>query len=164
MTSLGDELENSRVDVLTDNMSVLSVWENQGGRDKSLNDIAKTIFGFVFLKNIDLHMEYVNTKDNVADGPSRAISLGDSMLSEDYWDLVEHAFGPHSTDLMSLDSNAMRSRSGCVLRHFTPYPTPDSAGVNMFSQDLSSEANPYSFPPFAMIFPTLCSLVERNVK
>lgn len=42
---------------------------------------------------------------------------------------------------MSLDSNAMKSADGSTLRHFTPWFTPGSGGVNVFSQDLRKESN-----------------------
>jgi hypothetical protein len=77
------------------------------------------------------------------------------MLSEDKWEIVENLFGPHSVDLMAVDSNVMRYKDGNPMRHFTPHPTRLSAGINVFSQDLSVERNPYVFPPFGLIFPLL---------
>ena len=51
---------------------------------------------------------------------------------------------------MALDSNAMTDQDGALLPHFTPYPSPQSCGVNIFAQDLSSGApflkHPYVFP------------------
>lgn len=41
-------------------------------------------------------------------------------------------FGPHTVDLMACDSNVMEDTQGQPLRHFTRYPSPGSAGVNMF--------------------------------
>ena len=77
--------------------------------------------------------------------------------------MLDDAFGPHSCDLMSLDSNAMLSKDGAILRHFTPHPTPASAGVNVFAQDVEKENNPYVFPPLSMISPLLSLLEERKV-
>ena len=63
---------------------------------------------------------------------------------------------------MSLDSNVQRDRVGRPLPHFTPYPIPGSAGVDVFSQDLQNcdglEINAYCFPPFALIHALLCFL------
>jgi hypothetical protein len=63
---------------------------------------------------------------------------------------------------MALDSNVMTDQSG-PLRHFTPYPTPSSSGVNIFAQAVEDEVNPYVFPPFALICPLLKYLQERKV-
>ena len=76
-----------------------------------------------------------------------------SKLSGRIWDHVQEEFGGdkgHSCDLMSLDSNAMKDQMGNSLPHFTPVPSPDSAGVNLFAQDLSQHddimSRPYVLP------------------
>lgn len=74
------------------------------------------------------------------------------MLSDKSWVLVDTIYGSHSIDLMSLDSNVMRSKGGVPLKHFTPWATPLSAGINMFCQDIRGETNPYVFPPFGLVF------------
>lgn len=56
-------------------------------------------------------------------------------------------FGPHSTELMSLNSNNMLDSSGSPLKRFTPFHTVLSSGVNVFSQNLELEKNP-CFPTF----------------
>ena len=113
--------------------------------------------------NVDLHLRFVPSKENLADAPSRKLDLSDTMLSESSWLLVEKKFGPHSVDLMALDSNAMRACDGTSLRHFTPWKTPDTSGVNVFSQNLREEGNMYVYPPFVLIFPVLCLLEEQGV-
>ena len=77
-------------------------------------------------------------------------------------DRVQEEFGGdkgHSCDLMSLDSNAMKDRMGNSLPHFTPVPSPDSAGVNLFAQDLSQHgaimSRPHVFPPCKLVGPVL---------
>lgn len=85
------------------------------------------------------------------------------MLAPNVLSLVEKRYGPHSVDLMSLDSNAMRDKHGDPLRHFTPYPTPLSTGVNVFAQKIETEANPYVFPPFELIFPLIKFLKSMGV-
>ena len=59
------------------------------------------------------------------------------MLSKPCWDMAEAEFGglsEHNLALMALDSSAQCDRQGCPLPHFTSYPTPGSAGVNVFNQ------------------------------
>lgn len=115
------------------------------------------------LLNIDLKLIYVPSKDNVADTPSRSLSPQDTTLSLYSWNRIQTKFGPHTLDLMALDSNAMTDSFGSRLRHFTPFPMPLSSGVNMFAMDISQEDNPYVFPPICMISPTLKFLVQSNV-
>ena len=81
----------------------------------------------------------------MADAPSQTCSELDCMLSEKAWKSVEHRFGPHSFDLMAMDSNCRRDRSGLKLPHYSPWPTPASEGVNAFSQPIPLEHNIYAF-------------------
>ena len=73
----------------------------------------------------------------------------------------------HSCDLIPLDSNALKDRMGNSLPHFTPVPSPDSAGVNLFAQDLSQHGDtmsrPYVFPPSILVGPVL-KILEKYGK
>jgi hypothetical protein len=160
--AFGETLRNSRIDILADNQALVWSWNGQGSRSSALNSILKSIFEMTLLYNIDLNLAYIHTSENPADDPSRRLSHQDAMLSADCWDLVEEKFGPHSCDLMSLDSNAMCNSQG-MLRHFTPYPTPQSSGVNVFAQKVEQEKNPYVFPPIGLIHPLLTFFRERRL-
>ncbi|XP_069129670.1 uncharacterized protein [Argopecten irradians] len=163
LESFAGSLSDSRVDLLTDNMAVLSVWENQGGRDGRLNRITKQIFEFVVERNIDLHMQYIPSCCNAADQPSRKLDFSECTLGNESWELVEKAYGPHTIDLMALDSNVRKSPDGESLRHYTPFPTPESAGVNVYAQNLRDDENKYVFPPFGMIASLLSLFREQSV-
>lgn len=163
LLSLSSMVQDSRVDVYTDSMAVIGSWSSQGKRCKELNDIIKDVFQFIVAKNIDLRLTFVSSKLNEADKPSRVLSAADTMLSQKSWMLVETAYGPHSIDLMALDSNTMSSKDGMPLKHFTPCATPLSAGINVFCQDIRKEINPYVFPPFGLIFPIICLLEQQKV-
>jgi hypothetical protein len=61
----------------------------------------------------------------------------DATLHTGIWHKIQEQFGGgtgNTIDLMSVDSNTMKDYNGKILKHFTPYPTPLSAGVNLFSQ------------------------------
>ena len=76
---------------------------------------------------------------------------------------LEDRWGPHTCDLMAVDSNAMLGSGGMPLRHFTLFPTPESAGTNIFCQDVQLEINPYVFPPIAIIPAVLAYLKGKHV-
>ena len=67
--------------------------------------------------------------------------------------------GGHTFDLIMLDTNAMKDKSGNSLPHFTEGPFPGSSGVNMFAQDLTRQGpamrRPYVFPPLIIVAPVL---------
>lgn len=157
-----DQITNARVDVLVDNMAVVNTWNNQSGKSVALNKVMKQLFYTTEKLNVLLHLEYIPSEGNPADSPSRRLSLSDCQLSCDVWSMVQRLFGGddgHSCDLMALDSNAMKTKQGKPLPHFTPYPSPGSAGVNVFSQNLYEHADilvrPYVFPPLVLVGPLL---------
>ncbi|VDI23480.1 Hypothetical predicted protein [Mytilus galloprovincialis] len=164
LCSVKERIVDSRVDAFCDNLAVVNAWSNQGGRDPSLNGVLRKIFTLSKTVNMDLRLVYVSSSRNPADRESRKLRLSDAMLSPMKWKFVEERFGPHTSDLMALDSNAMNDTNGNPLKHFTPFPTVLSDGVNVFSQDLNLEKNPYVFPPFCLIFPVLKFCAQIGVK
>lgn len=50
-----DKIKNSRVDVLSDNIAVIKTCENQGGKDKQLNDIINLSSYFALFMNLTFH-------------------------------------------------------------------------------------------------------------
>ncbi|KAK3733637.1 hypothetical protein QZH41_003402 [Actinostola sp. cb2023] len=161
--SLPHEIRDCRLDVHVDNQAAIHTWHGRGSRSRELNRVAQILFNLTIERNISLSMVYVPSLRNEADWFSRKLSKMDSMLSDRCWmRLVQDEIwgkNGHNLDLMSLDSNVMRDMDGGRLRHFTPFPTPDSAGVNVRNQDLSicdgAVVNAYVFPPFGLILPLL---------
>lgn len=126
-------------------------WLKQGGKNPQLNDVLKDLSSTLLECNATLSLQFLSSAGNPADFPSRKLSDKDCMLSRSAWLKVESFFGPHTLDMMALDSNV----SGNLLRHFIPHPTPLSAGVNVFAQVISREENAYVFPPFVLVGPLL---------
>ena len=91
------------------------------------------------------------------------LSDKDCKLSASTWSKVQQAFGPHTIDLMSLDSNVQFDEKGVPLRHFTPFYTPMSSGINVFAQVISRDENAYVFPPFVMMGPLLKFLLQARI-
>ena len=114
-----DQVKNSWVDVSVDNQAVVHSWNNYGGRSRSLNNAMKRLFFTTSALNVSLHLSYIPSAENPADLPSRRLSAMDSQLCPALWEVAQcHFGGPdgHTCDLMSLDSNAMRDKSGRILR------------------------------------------------
>ena len=163
LKTLGTDITGSRVDLLVDNQSLIAAYKGQGSKVREFNDLLKELFELTVKFNIDLKMDYINTSENPADAPSRVLSAKDARLSQECWVRLQNSFGPHTCDLMALDSNSMKDENGEALRHFTPHPMPASAGINVFAQEVELEVNPYVFPPISMIPPVLNFLKERRV-
>ena len=166
LTSARHSMENARVDVFVDNKALCDGWKKQGTRSEELNRVLMRIAQLSLSANCSLVMQFVPSAQNPADAPSRSISKMDAMLSPLAWARVQQLFGGvhgHSFDLM-LDSNAMRDAQGNVLPHFTPFPSPLSAGCNLFSQTLSSGENYYVFPPIGMVASVIAFLMEQRMR
>jgi len=164
LVSKREAIAHHRVDVYVDNLPLVQSWEGYKGKDVNMMRILKRIFELSQELNFHLSLLYIPSGLNPADPCSRTLSVLDAKLCQDKWEILQGKFGPHSVDLMALDSNAMLDYTGLPLRHFTPFPSPDSHGVNVFAQDISKEIAPYVFPPFALILPLLKLLSEQKVK
>ncbi|KAK3744016.1 hypothetical protein QZH41_004826 [Actinostola sp. cb2023] len=154
---------NSRVDAHTDNLAFLQSWKKQGGKNQELNDVLKQLHSLLLESNISLNLCYIPSRQNPADAPSRTLSDKDCKLSPAAWLRVEQLFGPHTIDLMALDSNTQLDVNGNPLKHFSPWFTPLSAGVNVFAQVIDGLENAYVFPPFVLVAPLLRFLQERTL-
>ena len=106
-----------------------------GGQEYTAERCPQTLLA----RNISLCLQFVPSRLNQADAPSRVLSDKDCMLAPEPWKELENLFGPHTFDLMAFDSNAQIGCSSSPLPHFTPFPTPDSRGVNVFAQDEASQ-------------------------
>ena len=112
--------------------------------------------------NFALHLKHIPSTENVAHAPSRALSDIDCSLSTVVWALVQLNFGLHTFDLTSLDSNCSRGRDGNFLPHYSPWPTPNSSGTNVFAQLIPSGHNIYVFPPFILVGPLLHYFLDQH--
>ena len=162
---------NSRVDVFTDSMALIRSWEKQGSRSPSLFNALKQIFSHSFSFNIHLKLYFIPSSQNLADNPSRRLSPADSHLSLQYWRRLQVLFGAphgHSVDLMAVPSNVQTNETGQPLPFFSPYPTPNCTGVNVFAQLPSLHppslfSNPYAFPPIVLIGQLLHFLIMYSI-
>ena len=88
------------------------------------------------------------------------------MLSESAWLKVDSRLGPHTLDMMSLDSNFQKDASGNLLKHFTPFPTPLSAGCSLrrvYAQVFQQEENAYVSPPPLVLVGPLLKFLESSI-
>jgi hypothetical protein len=100
--------------------------------------------------NIHLNLLHIPSGLNVADPPSRTLSLQDTKLAGATWATIRRHFGGqfgHSIDLMALPSNAMVDFQGSRLPFISRFPTPGCLGVNFFAQSpLHYPSNIFSNP------------------
>ncbi|KAK3737867.1 hypothetical protein QZH41_019748, partial [Actinostola sp. cb2023] len=165
-----EQVRDCRIDAYTDSQVLIDTWNREGSKSPELTEAIKELFNVVSQRNLHLALQHIPTQLNKADMPSRCLSKLDSMLSPKAWARVQSNFGGirgHSVDLMALDTNAQQDFSGQPLPHFTPFPTPESAGVNLFAQSPQTAPavwdNPYVFPPFNLVGPVLRFLLPFHI-
>ena len=105
-------LASSQVDAHVDSLPLVHAWTNQGGKSKALIDVIQAIYETSLQFNIALSLVYVPSKGNLTDAPSRALYSSNCMLSPCVWMDIEKRWGPHSVDLMALDSNTALDGQG----------------------------------------------------
>ena len=105
LVSFKSQLSNFRVDVHIDNQVLKSALDDDGCRNSAINEVIKEIYRCSRDQNFNIQTFYVPSSHNPADEPSRKSSDLDCMLSVGAWLSLERLCGPHSFDLMSLDSN-----------------------------------------------------------
>ena len=159
LSAFASRIRDSWVDVYVDNHSLVDAWKRQGARSHTFSDALKQVFAVASAANFHLSLIYVPSHLNLADPPSRALSLQDTTLASTTWEKIQFHYGGalgHSVDLMALPSNSMLDRHSSRLPFFSLCPTPGCLGVNVFAQSPSlypSEifSNPYVFPPIILI-------------
>ena len=65
---------NTRIDAFVDNKALLACWGKQVSKSPVISSVMKSIFQFVFRRNILLSLHYVPSKENPADSDSRTLS------------------------------------------------------------------------------------------
>ena len=142
---------NARVDVFVDNKVLLDTWEKQISKSPIISDTLKDLVLFTMAHNLSLSLHYVPSHLNPADAPSRVLSDLNCMLSQDMWKRIDTTFGPHTIDLMALPSNVRYNHSGNPLPFFSLFPCPQSAGTNVFAQNIARQENAYCFLLFCSL-------------
>ncbi|KAK3084846.1 hypothetical protein FSP39_020056 [Pinctada imbricata] len=164
LMSLGSQIQNKRIIAHVDNKAVVYSWNNQYSRNDELNKILKDIFMITYAENCSLTIDYIPTTHNLSDAPSRSLSKSDATISRRTWLYnIQYVFGSHTVDMFALDSNVMRDIQGNMLKHFTPFPTPHSSGVDAFAQIYSVDENYYAFPPFCLLPSVIRFVIHEQI-
>ena len=164
LSSFDATIKDSRVDVYVDSSALFHAWNSQSARYHALSDALKSIFEALMSTNCILRLFHFPSTNNLADQPSRSLSLADSRLSVSCWKRLQDAFGGpngHSVDFMALPSNVMRSSTNVMLPFFSPHPAnrPTFTLLNcspirtFFRPSASSPMFSASRPPFASRLP-----------
>jgi len=131
-----------------DCLALIQAWERQSDSSEQLHYALKELSQTLLAQSTSLCLQFVPSPLNQARALSRVLSDKDCTLAPEPWKESENLFGPHTFDLMALDSNIQIGCSGSPLSHFTPFPTPDSREVSVIAKHIvwrsTSMVNYYS--------------------
>jgi hypothetical protein len=142
------DLRDTVIGIRSDATVSVSYINKQGGRLPHLSHpVSQFLQECWMTRRLTFVATHIAGKDNViADALSRTKNAWTELeLHQLSFQTLEMVWGPHSVDLMAAQPNAK------VTRYFSWHPDPASAGVDVFSQDIRLETNPYIFPPDPMI-------------
>ena len=81
LSSFDATIKDTRVDVYADSSALFHAWNSQYARSHAFSDAMKSIFEALMSTNCILRLFHVPSANNLADQPSRSLSLADSRLS-----------------------------------------------------------------------------------
>jgi len=150
---LPQEVKGKTLVCKVDNQSLKAVIERKGStRIMALNSIGKQIYWLQQWGEFALRLEYVQSKDNIADPFTRQSPGLEASLSAVYFLKLWTRMGPFQWDLMATFANVNKDPKGTPLKFFSRYFDAQSQGVNVFSQQLHLLQNLFCFPPDPVIF------------
>ena len=134
---LPQEVKGKTLVCKVDNQSLKAVIERKGStRVLALNSIGKQIYWLQQWGEFALKLEYVQSKDNIADPFTRQSPGLEASLSAVYFLKLWTRMGPFQWDLMATFANVNKNPKGTPLKFFSRYFDAQSQGVNVFSQQL----------------------------
>ena len=146
LQSFQDKLVDKHVQLLLDNTTAVAYVNHMGGKQPSLNDLARTLWSWCLAKNIWLsaaHIPGVNNGD--ADFESRHFNdRCEWSLDNRVFHNLTQIFG-----LMDIDLFASRLNAKCQ-RYVAWRRDPQAESIDAFSRSWS-DFYAYIFPPFSLI-------------
>jgi hypothetical protein len=131
---------------------------NRGSSKLPLNTLARELFWFCLKFNIRLIIEWVPREENtMADEISKWLIPDDSSISRDYFNMLDHRWGPHTCDLFSSNNNNLCSK------FYSIHWCRDMSGVDCSGFDWSDE-NCWIHPPFRIIGKVWRKLMKHGSK
>ena len=140
----GPLLEGSLVKWFTDNQAAAKIVE-VGSMKLDLHRLAIKIFQFCAKHQIQLDVQWIPRTDNEkADYISRLIDIDDWQITQEFFQLIDNQWGPHTVDCFC---QFLQCQARQVLFAFLE---PGASGVDFFVQSLEFE-NCLVVPPVILI-------------
>ena len=154
---LANNCYNRQILIRIDNITALSYINKMGGtRHSLLHNLTKTIWEWCIQRGNWIFAEYVASKDNAADEPSRITNL------DTEWELANYAFEETCEKFgkPSIDLFASRTNHKCQ-KYCSWERDPDAFAINALTIPWKNEFW-YAFPPFSLLPRILKKIKDEN--
>jgi len=158
-----EQLKGKTLICKVDNQVLKAVWERKGtSQNLVLNNIGKQIFWLQYLGQFYISLQYVKSEDNVADKFTRQSPGLEATISQQVFNSIWEKWGPFKWDLMASAATVKKNPNGEKLAFFSRFFEENSAGIDLFAQNLQWVEDAYCFPPIPMIGMVLNFLREQK--
>ena len=154
LASYGDFLNDSYLTIWCDNKAVVESWKKNGGRNLSISRHLRNLIEHCEDHRIRLNIEWISTKEQLADAPSRNYSLANCRIRPSLGDLLVLELRIN----MDLFADTTNRLPGC--QYYSQYNFPDAYGqdaltLNALPTSILSSFNFYAYPPQSLARPFL---------
>ena len=153
LSSFSKTLTGCAVQWFTDNRNIPSIIRS-GSMKSDLHQLALSIFEILIRNSIDLQVDWIPRSFNDhADAISRIIDFDDWGVSLEFFNYIDHIWGPHTVDCFANFNNRK------LTRFYSRYWNPDAEGVDAFCHDWAGENN-WLVPPVFLVPRVIRHLAE----
>ena len=146
LKSLGSEIQNETIKIVSDNTTCVNYINRQGGRKQNCYDIVRGIWEWAMKKRIWLIAVHLPGKLNV-----RADMLSRKLRGNKEWKIDPTVFQSIYQRFCPLNFDLFASRLNNQLERFASWlPDPDAELCDSMTFDWNSVKG-YAFPPFSLI-------------
>ena len=147
-----------------DNQVLKAVLERKGtSHNLALNNVGKQIYWLQEKGQFHIALQYVESKNNVADKYTRQSPGIEASLTTAFFQKVWDNLGPFKWDLMASQTNVNKDLNGKPLLFFSRYFDDKANGVDVFLQQLHNLEEMFCFPPIPMVSKLLKHLQQQRV-
>ena len=163
LSSYGDAFNDSYLTIWCDNQSVCESWKKNGGRNLSISRHLRALIEYCEDHRIRLNIEWVSTKDQLADEPSRTYSLANCRLRPSLAELLVIETRVN----MDLFADPTNRLPGC--QFYSRYDFPESYGQDSLTvcylpASVRNAFVHYAYPPQKLARPFVTQILPTLEK
>ena len=163
LRSYGDALDHSYLTFHCDNAAVVKSWEKNGGRNLSISRQLRGLIEYCEDHCIRLNIEWVSTKAQLADAPSRNYSLANCRIRPSLGQLICLELRIN----MDLFADTTNHLPNCY--YYSRYNFPDAYGQDALTmldlpRETLDEFTYYAYPPKKLVRPFLRQIAPQLKK